>query len=249
MADIEKLLQSIYRDYARSIGLSEEASYIFGNPLRPVVPLDHGTDSVFFLGAYPSARFILYNKVLDVPAGDNLGPFENERWFDGSRVRVQPSARELNDYFINPLKLTRELCWVTDLVKVFLFKEGHLARYTKLGVNPPVGYERSRFDELGVLSLPWIRKELALAQPKLIISLGAEVAGVLRGVKPGAKQTALLQPEVKALEIDGISVPTIHCAHPGILMRPSDRNLWPERHKYEFIPAIQKHLMNLARST
>jgi uracil-DNA glycosylase len=247
--EVEKLLRTIYHDYAKSVGLNEDAAYIFGTPLRPVVPLDRGSDFVFILGAYPSARFIQYRKVSDVPAADNLGPFENERWFDGSRVREQPSARELNDHFLNPLKLTREHCWITDLVKVFLFKDGHIDKYKKLCVKYPLGYERNRFNELGALSLPWIKMELTQARPKLVITLGAEVAGILRGVQVGAKQTALLQPEVQEFKIAGMAVPVIHCAHPGILMRPDDRNHWPERHKSEFIPVIRSYLKKVADRT
>ena len=80
-----------------------------------MVPLDHGTESVFFLGAYPSSRFVAFGGLTDVPAGDNLGPFESE--------------------------------------KVFLFKDGHTAKYSKLGFDAPAGYERARFHELGIESL------------------------------------------------------------------------------------------------
>jgi uracil-DNA glycosylase len=247
--EVDRLLKSMYREYAESVGLSPDANYFNGTPLRPVVPLDHGTEAVFFLGAYPSSRFVAFKNLTDVPAGDNLGPFESERWFDGSRVRSQLSARELEDYFLNPMELTRESCWITDLVKVFLFKDGHSARYTELGFVAPPGYERARFHELGIKSLPWIRKELELARPRLVITLGAEVAGVVRGVNPGNRQTALLKPKVEDVEIAGYSVPTIHCAHPGILMRPSEQNAWPSRHNEEFLPVIRRFLGSTVRTT
>ena len=57
---------------------------------------------LFVVGAYPSARFHQIKGVNDVPVGDNLGPFEAERWFDGARVRVQPSAAELENHFLGP---------------------------------------------------------------------------------------------------------------------------------------------------
>lgn len=241
-SDTGKLLQEIFSGYAKSVGLNPDARYLFGTPIRPVVPLDHGVGAVCFLGAYPSARFIEHRGVSDVPAGDNLGPFENERWFDGRRVRVQPSARELNDYFLAPLGLNRAECWITDLVKVFLFKDGHARKYTELGVTVPVGYERKRFGELGVKSLPWLEREIALAKPKLLITLGAEVAGVVRGVHAGQRQVELLKAQIEEIEICGMHVATIHCAHPGILMRPSMRNPWPERHVSEFLPTIRAYL-------
>jgi uracil-DNA glycosylase len=115
----------------------------------------------------------------DVPMADNLGPFEPERYYDGERVRVQNSAADLEKGYLAPLGVERERCWVTDLVKVFLFKEGHRDKYTRLGGTPPLSYERERFEEIAEKSLPWIERELKLSNPKLVITLGAEVAGVV----------------------------------------------------------------------
>jgi hypothetical protein len=56
-------------------------------------------------------------------------------------------------------------------------------RYRWLGVEPPVGYVRDRFAELVERSVPWIVRELEAARPKLVSTLGSEVAGVLRGVR------------------------------------------------------------------
>jgi hypothetical protein len=236
---IKTLQKTIYRQYAESVGLSPTATYLNGTPLRPVVPLDTATNGLFVLGAYPSSRFMQIDGISDVPTADNLGPFESERWFDGSRVRPQPSARELEDLFLGPLGINRSECWITDLVKVFLFKEGHAERYAKLGAEVPDGYTRDRFFELGELSLPWIEKELIAARPKLMITLGNEVAGILHGVRSASAQTALLKPEVRLLELGSVSVPTIHCAHPGNLMRRGPKNLWPQRHETEFVPALE----------
>lgn len=249
MTEVDRLLQSMYSGYAKSVGLNPDAHYFNGTPIRPLVPLDQGTESVFFLGAYPSSRFVAFGGLTDVPAGDNLGPFESERWFDGLRVRAQASARELDDYFFKPIKLTRESCWITDLVKVFLFKVGHRAKYSKLGFDAPAGYERARFHELGIESLPWVRQEIALARPRLVITLGAEVAGVVRGVRSGNRQTLLLKPQIEEIDIAGYAAPTIHCAHPGILMRPSEQNTWPQRHKEEFVPVIRRFLSSDVKST
>lgn len=254
MDDVQRLLCSMYREYTNGKGmnLDRSAAYFNGTPLRPVVPLDCGIGSVFILGAYPSSRFMVaesgpdpemgVKKVTDVPGGDNLGPFEDERWFDGTRVREQPSARELNEHFLVPLRLDRRKCWVTDLVKVFLFKKGHVDRYKKINAIPPAGYERERFHELGELSLPWIAKELAVAQPKLMITLGAEVAGILHGIKVPAQQVALLEPKVSRVSLGGPTVDTIHCAHPGILMRKRIGEGWLKRHEDEFIGEISAHL-------
>ena len=240
MTSATNLIQSMYHDYAGSVGLDSDAKYLHGTPLRPVVPLDQGEGGLFILGAYPSARFAQIDKVTDVPVADNLGPFESERWFDGNRIRVQPSAKELEDLFLTPLEVERTDCWITDLVKVFLFKPGHVDRYTKLKVKPPRGYTRDRFMELGEESLPWLGRELKAARPKLVITLGAEVAGVIQGVRSQSAQVKLLKPEVSTMTIEGVAVEVIHCAHPGILMRRAENNPWPERHVREFLPKIKR---------
>lgn len=242
MTQQSKLLRDMYDGYAQSVGLDPSAHYLHGTPLRPVVSLDTGVGGVFILGAYPSARFATIDGISDVPVADNLGPFENERWFDGARVREQPSAKELRDLFLEPLKLDRRACWISDLVKVFLFKPGHVERYRRLGAKPPAGYVRKRFTELGERSLPWLARELKAARPKLLITLGSEVAGILRGVKSADARTRLLVARVEPRSIEGVSVPTIHCAHPGILMRTGPRNPWPDRHRNKFIPAIREAL-------
>ena len=94
MTEIQKLQRSIYRYYAEEVNLNPNAKYLHGTPVNPVVPLDTGTGGLFILGAYPSARFACIDGVSDVPVADNLGPFESERWFDGSHVRQQPSPAQ-----------------------------------------------------------------------------------------------------------------------------------------------------------
>jgi hypothetical protein len=45
MTPIEQLRRDIVIGYAKSVGLAEKANYISGAPLRPVVPLDTGSES------------------------------------------------------------------------------------------------------------------------------------------------------------------------------------------------------------
>lgn len=239
MNQIQRLQKQIFREYSKDLKLDTNAKYIYGTPLRPVVPLDTGTGGLFILGAYPSARFELIEGISDVPVADNMGPFESERWFDGSRVRKQPSAKELEELFLEPLSVERQKCWITDLVKVFLFKKGHINRYKKLNASAPEGYIRERFAEFGEKSLPWLEKELLVAKPTFVITLGAEVAGILRGVRSKSSQTKLLVPETSILVLGKATFPVMHCAHPGILMRKDSRNPWPAKHWKAFIPALK----------
>ena len=238
MTGFKQLRKWIYSSYAECVGLEPNARYIFSSPIRPVVPLVAARGGLFVIGAYPSARFHNIDGVRDVPVGDILGPFENERWFDGSRVREQLSAGELQELYLKPMGLVRKECWITNLVKVFLFKKGHREKYKQLGASQPAGYRREFFRELGERSVPFLERELRLAKPRRVVTFGREVAGVLRGVRSPSAQTALLDPTVSDLRIGSMTLPTMHCAHPGILMRaaagPRHRDAppsWRERHK------------------
>ena len=245
--ELKQLRKSIYESYAQSVGLDPGARYASGAPLRPVVPLDAARGGLLLTGAYPSARFQQIEGVRDVPVGDNLGPFENERWFDGVRVRKQRSAIELEKLFLNPMDVGRAQCWITNLVKVFLFKKGHRKKYEQLRASPPAGYRCECFRELGERSVPFLERELKLASPRLVVTLGREAAGVHHGVRSPPAQSALLVPAVTELRLGGMTLPTVHCAHPGILMRSApprsqdtSKNNWQARHETEFIPALRQ---------
>jgi uracil-DNA glycosylase len=104
----------------------------------------------------------------------------------------------------------------------------------------PLGYSRKQFFELAKKSMTWLEREISLAQPRLLITLGNEVAGVLHNVRSASAQTKLLKPEIRLTKIGTIEVPAVHCAHPGILMRRGGDNPWPERHNRRFVPFLRK---------
>jgi uracil-DNA glycosylase len=225
---VSTLQRSIVEEYAADLGLDPQARYISGAPLRPLPPLDVGTDAVMIVGAYPSARFGVMSGLRDVPVGDNMGPFEPERNFDGQRVRTQASADELRDLLFAPLALNREECWITDIVKVFLFKDGHRRKYAALGEESPRGYDREAFEVLADASLPWLEREIETAAPRLMITLGSENAGILRSVVGQRRRNQLLTGEPVDVPVGKHTVTVVHLTHPGILMREGDprRNPW-----------------------
>lgn len=201
----------------------DEVARLSDHEFEPTRPLRH----------VASARFEVVNGIQNVPVGDNLGTFESERYFDGYRVRTQASADELAVHYLQPLGLDSSMCWVTDLVKVFLFKPGHRAKYEKLKAPLPPGYERERFEQLAFSSLPWLERELTVARPHLLLTLGSEVAGIVRGLSGQRRRNTLLGPTISVLTVGAIDVPTVHLAHPGIVMRGNGggRNPWPAAHE------------------
>ena len=142
--DIKDFQRRLYQDYKSKLLLPEPYQYLYGNPVQPVVPLDTAQFGVFILGAYPSARFAAIKNERDVPIWDNCGPFSTECYFDGKKTRTVDSGFELDQAYLKPLGLRREQCWITDLVRIFLFKEGHIAKYRKLGCPWPTRETRTR---------------------------------------------------------------------------------------------------------
>lgn len=223
----------LVQEYNQSVGLDDNCRFLYGNPVLPVVPLDTKQDGVFILGAYPTAIFACIRGVRDVPVGNILRPFANEVYFDGCGVRHVEAGKELQEKYLNLLELKREQCWITNLVRLFLFKQGHINKYIQLGYLSGTSETRSRFETMAEseANLKWLYEELEIARPRVIIALGTEVAGILRGVKSQAKRNALLSGAVNRIMLNGIEYPCIHLAHPGIVMRPASRtNRWPTWH-------------------
>ncbi|GMV83969.1 MAG: hypothetical protein AMXMBFR7_51530 [Planctomycetota bacterium] len=244
--DIQAYQRRCFREYLPSVGLGPSYRFLWGNPVLPVVPLDTARGGVFIIGAYPSARFACLpapdgGMISDVPVDNNLGPFSEETYFDGARKRSTASSDELNALFLRPLQLARSDCWITDLVKVFLFKDGHVDRYRRLGAKTLPPANRDKFEEYATKPQPWLAEELALARPRLVITLGAEVAGILRGVTGAKDRANLLSGEVTDLTMGEVTAPAAHLAHPGILMRDTKNNPWPKRHE-EHIQRVKTFL-------
>jgi len=243
---IKSFQRRLHAKYTNDLDLPQPYQYLYGNPIHPVVPLDVAQDSVFILGAYPSAKFATIGSERDVPVGDNCGPFSTERYFDGSRVRTVSSGKELEQAYLHPLGLRRDQCWITDLVRVFLFKQGHIDKYRRLGCDWPPRPTRDDFETYAERGMGWLAEELQLARPRVVITLGNEVAGLLQGVTGRKKRNALLGGDPKSMSVGGKTYPVIHLAHPGIVMRPAtERNRWPALHRDEHIPRARDAINKL----
>lgn len=240
---IIRYLRSTHQNYCEQIGYGVEETFLYGNPLLPVLPVDIAQDSLMIVGAYPSARFATVNSLRDVPVGDNLHPFSQETYFDGGGIRRQASEVELRKFYLDPLGLTRSACWITDLVKVFLFKPGHAEKYRKLGRT--VKESRSQFRTLANQSLSFLNDEIRLANPVAILLLGAEVTSIVLGISESAAKELMRRAEPVAYELEERNTLAYPAAHPGILMRGGEKNRWPEITNERLVPRLQSDLPRL----
>lgn len=213
MLAIQNFQQRLYTRYKNSLPLPARYQYIYGNPVQPVVPVQAVQKGVCLIAASPPARLATIGPEQGVPVADDCTPFNPVAYFDGSRVRLA-AGLELDKAYLAPLGLRREQCWLTYMVRVFLFKDEHLAKYRRLGCPWPERETFSQFEALARAGLPWLEEELALARPRLVITLGAEVAGVLQDVRGAAAGQALLDGELKDVWLGEAVYPALHLGAP-----------------------------------
>ncbi|MDD4363271.1 MAG: uracil-DNA glycosylase family protein [Atribacterota bacterium] len=236
-----------FRNYKHEIGYPAEYTYLYGTPINVLVPIETEINKVMIVGAYPSAKFFTINGIPDTPIADNDSPFSNESYFDGTRVRTIPSGKELNEVILHQIGISRSDCWITDLVKVFLFKEGHINRYCKLGKND-VSENRSKFMEYARKSIGRLEDEIEICNPYVIILLGLEVTKAFFNlVNDKAKE--YLDGEIKEKNIRGQNRKIICLPHPGILMKKTNKNPWPEKFKNEISQKARKEIDKIIKPT
>jgi len=209
--ELEAYKADARENYSKSVGLPADYAFSNGKLVLPLPPVSTAVGGIMVIGAYPSAIF-----AGGVPADNLKMPFDDTVYPGG----VNKSAEELDKEYLAPLGLARSGCWITNLVKVFLFKKGH----ARIG-----GAEtRSEFDSYARKSLPWLEKELALAKPRLILTLGEEVAGIVTKTA-GAKRVKLLDYKIRTIKLFCREYKIIHMVHPGQLMRKNAK--WIKTHQ------------------
>lgn len=191
-------------------------SYIDGTPLRPVIPKVTNTGGIMIVGAYPTAKFATIDGIQNIPVGDIEVPFSTETYSDGGKERDVRAGVELREKYLERLGLTESDLWITNLVKVFLFKPGHVLKYKHFDVK--IQETRSRFKSIAEHSLVFLETEISLAQPKAFILLGEEVSKFLVEVKgPGQR---LFDGKLHELKGINTTAKAFCLPHPGIVMRP-----------------------------
>lgn len=192
--------------------------YPDGNPIRAVVPVQTTINKIMLVGAFPSARFERRNGKL-IPIGDNLAPFGPEHYFDGSEVRVQESTERLHEDYFPQLGINRYDLWITDIVKVYLYPEQHVANCQALFPSKTFVNTHKLFPKIAQASQGWFNGELEVCNPRLILTLGEVAAKVVAG------PIAVLDGVIRELPY-GNRHEVVHLAHPEIRRRNND---WDRR--------------------
>jgi hypothetical protein len=227
--DFGALLRS---DYLSSLGITDVPSYRSGLNVRVVPPKQTTRHGVMVLGAYPTAVFKRTDGHL-VPWNDIEEPFDPRT----------ASGKELDEHYLDKVGIARTQCWITNLLKVFLFKPDHAGS----NVGGAESLSRDKFEVLALsqTNIDWMSAELGIASPRVIITLGREVAGIVRGVKDDDERNCLLGGSIKEFSFAGKNYRWIHLPHPGIVMRGgSEKNTWPERHE-EFCAQVRASIRDL----
>lgn len=173
----------------------EEPFYHGKRPCLPVVPTWLHRGRVMVLGMYPTCRFANVQKLnggwaKEVPVRDIDEPFENARYFDTYNVRDVHSSTFLYKEYFEPLGLKREDLWITNTVKCFLFKEGHINAYKDIGwydlLDSPVQESRTDyFDAAKPCFTRHLITEVELCRPKLVFTMGSAVCRMVHADADG----------------------------------------------------------------
>jgi uracil-DNA glycosylase len=239
---IQQYQKKCSKEYTESIKFPETTSYLYGNPVRTMVPIETAIGKIMVIGPYPAAQVYFVNDIPDVPLHDSSAPFSTEPYYDGSRVRSSFTGQELSDVILETLEITREQCWLTTLVKVFLFDEDNVKKYHRLGKE--IAENRSKFHEYANKSIKWIRQEIEIANPYAILLLGEQVISSLLLVSEEEARKHMTGRVVEKKIIwknsNFICLPA-----PGMILDRSPRNPWPRKFAIQIGPTAVKELERL----
>lgn len=127
------------------------------------------------------------------------------------------SADGLKTHLLDSWSLLPEKCWITDLVKVFLYKPEHAESCGDVGPKFKVPVNRHHFMDFAAKSMSWLQEEVQPCNPKLIVTLGEEVAQALSG-EIGAPPDNLLTRDISRIEALG-NYPILFVQHPDACRR------------------------------
>lgn len=239
---IQQYQKKCSREYLQSIKFPKENTYLYGNPVQTVVPIETNVGKIMIIGPQPAAKVFFVNDIPDVPLYDATAPFSIEPYYDGNRVRSSYTGQELSEVILETLEIQRGQCWLTSLVKVFLFDEDHVKKYRRLGKE--IKANRSLYSEYALKSMPWLRQEIEIANPKAIILLGPEVISSILLISE--KEAAdLITGEVVEKKIIWKNSNFICLPPPGVILDRSARNPWPRKFALQIGPKAAEEIRRL----
>jgi len=115
-------------------------------------------------------------------------------------------------------------------------------KFRRLGKE--ITANRSQYNEYAQKSLPWIRDEIEIANPKAIILLGQEVvSNILLISEEEAKE--LITGEVVEKKIIWKNSNFICLPTPGVILDRSARNPWPRKFALQIGPKAAEEIKKL----
>jgi uracil-DNA glycosylase len=239
---IQQYQKKCSREYLQSIKFPDGTNYLYGNPVQTVLPIETAIGKIMIIGPQPAAKMFFVDDIPDVPLYDATAPFSIEPYYDGSRVRSSYTGQELSEVILETLEIPREKCWLTTLVKVFLFDEDHVRKYHRLGKE--IKENRSLFDQYALKSMAWLRDEIEIANPRAIILLGPKVISSLLLISE-KEAMDLITGEVVEKKIIWKNSNFICLPPPGVIMERSARNPWPRKFALQIGPKAAEEIKRL----
>lgn len=239
---IQQYQKKCSREYLDSIKFPKETSYLYGNPVQTVVPIETAIGKIMIIGPQPAAKMFFVDNIPDVPLYDATAPFSIEPYYDGNRVRSSYTGQELSDIILETLEISRENCWLTTLVKVFLFDDDHVKKYRRLGKE--IEENRSSYQKYANESLTWLRDEIEIGNPRTIILLGPKVISSLLLISE-EEAMDLITGEVVQKKIIWKNSNFICLPPPGVILDRSPRNPWPRKFALEIGPRAAEEIKKI----
>lgn len=232
-----------YRQYKESIGYPEERTFLYGNPVEVTVPYELAFGKVMVIGFHPAARTYEVEGQKDVPLYSTSFPFSEEQYFNGRQVVKAAGSGDLTTV-LQKLGIDREDCWLTTLIKIYLFSSKDVVKYNKLG-SYKVAPDEFNFKEYGAKSMPWIEQEAGLASPELVILLGLETISLFYDLSP-TKSKHLIDGELKQLAIGRRNLPALCLQDADLMLNNNKRNPWPEVFENKVLPGAKESLKDFS---
>ena len=80
--------EKCFKNYKNTIGYPTEYTYLKGNPINVLVPIETTLNNLMIVGAYPLAKFYTFHGISDTPMADN----------DNEKIDLKHEKYSYNEY-------------------------------------------------------------------------------------------------------------------------------------------------------